>query len=101
MICGALQTLNEEAFEDVVGSERPSPTGGPSGETLIQHQLPSINEGPEFGSPPENEPFSNQLLLQMRLDNYIQNKNNNNSKNGAGDTTILIPGYQSYDDTPL
>lgn len=37
MICGALQTLNEEAFEDVVGSERPSPTGmGPSGELLAQ-----------------------------------------------------------------
>lgn len=36
MICGALQTLNEEAFEDVVASERPSPTGGPSGE-LIAH----------------------------------------------------------------
>lgn len=33
MICGALQTLNEEAFEDVVASERPSPTGGPAGET--------------------------------------------------------------------
>ncbi|XP_046866201.1 kinase D-interacting substrate of 220 kDa isoform X7 [Drosophila willistoni] len=26
MICGALQTLNEEAFEDVASSERPSPT---------------------------------------------------------------------------
>ncbi|XP_065074364.1 kinase D-interacting substrate of 220 kDa-like isoform X8 [Ochlerotatus camptorhynchus] len=26
MICGALQTLNEDAFEDVAGSERPSPT---------------------------------------------------------------------------
>ncbi|XP_055537866.1 kinase D-interacting substrate of 220 kDa isoform X4 [Wyeomyia smithii] len=26
MICGALQTLNEDAFEDVVGSERPSPS---------------------------------------------------------------------------
>lgn len=34
MICGALQTLNEEAFEDVVASERPSPTGGPAGETI-------------------------------------------------------------------
>lgn len=43
MICGALQTLNEEAFEDVVASERPSPTGGPSGETnaqTIQSQQP-------------------------------------------------------------
>lgn len=34
MICGALQTLNEEAFEDVVASERPSPTGGPAGEMI-------------------------------------------------------------------
>lgn len=45
MICGALQTLNEEAFEDVVASERPSPTGGTStGEKIAlenhsQHQL--------------------------------------------------------------
>ncbi|XP_055837815.1 kinase D-interacting substrate of 220 kDa isoform X2 [Episyrphus balteatus] len=30
MICGALQTLNEEAFEDVASSERPSPTGLPT-----------------------------------------------------------------------
>lgn len=35
MICGALQTLNEEAFEDVIGSERPSPTG----ELLAQHDM--------------------------------------------------------------
>lgn len=34
MICGALKTLNEEAFEGVVASERPSPTGGPAGETI-------------------------------------------------------------------
>lgn len=39
MICGALQTLNEEAFEDVLGSERPSPTGGPSGELLAQQDM--------------------------------------------------------------
>ncbi|KAH8413651.1 hypothetical protein KR222_002792, partial [Zaprionus bogoriensis] len=32
MICGALQTLNEEAFEDVASSERPSPSGLPTGE---------------------------------------------------------------------
>lgn len=49
MICGALQTLNEEAFEDVVASERPSPTGGPStGETIAsdntQLQPPMIQQ---------------------------------------------------------
>lgn len=42
MICGALQTLNEEAFEDVLGSERPSPTGGPSGELLAQQDMHSF-----------------------------------------------------------
>lgn len=42
MICGALQTLNEEAFEDVLGSERPSPTNGPSGEPLAQQDMHSI-----------------------------------------------------------
>lgn len=42
MICGALQTLNEEAFEDVLGSERPSPTNGPSGEPLAQQEMNSI-----------------------------------------------------------
>ncbi|XP_067630651.1 kinase D-interacting substrate of 220 kDa B isoform X2 [Eurosta solidaginis] len=31
MICGALQTLNEEAFEDVASSELPSPSGLPTG----------------------------------------------------------------------
>lgn len=46
MICGALQTLNEEAFEDVVCSERPSPSptsGGPPGELVVeQQQLPQL-----------------------------------------------------------
>lgn len=46
MICGALQTLNEEAFEDVISSERPSPTSGlPSGE---QQQLEPIRESAEY-----------------------------------------------------
>ncbi|XP_073848303.1 ankyrin repeat-rich membrane spanning isoform X9 [Musca autumnalis] len=35
MICGALQTLNEDAFEDVASSERPSPSGMPT-DTEIQ-----------------------------------------------------------------
>ncbi|XP_053965954.1 kinase D-interacting substrate of 220 kDa B isoform X2 [Anastrepha ludens] len=34
MICGALQTLNEEAFEDVASSERPSPSGLPTDSEL-------------------------------------------------------------------
>lgn len=64
MICGALQTLNEEAFEDVVCSERPtpSPTGQVSGEMIANNnhniststQLPPhlapIRESVESGS---------------------------------------------------
>lgn len=38
MICGALQTLNEEAFEDCV-ADRASPTGGPSGEPIAHENM--------------------------------------------------------------
>ncbi|KFB51271.1 hypothetical protein ZHAS_00019318 [Anopheles sinensis] len=49
MICGALQTLNEDAFEDVVSSsERPSPTG----EMFSTQYLAPIRESSEIGSPP-------------------------------------------------
>uniref|UniRef100_A0A182MWK2 Uncharacterized protein n=1 Tax=Anopheles culicifacies TaxID=139723 RepID=A0A182MWK2_9DIPT len=48
MICGALQTLNEDAFEDVVSSsERPSPTG-----EMFSQYLAPIRESSEIGSPP-------------------------------------------------
>uniref|UniRef100_A0A182QVK2 KAP NTPase domain-containing protein n=1 Tax=Anopheles farauti TaxID=69004 RepID=A0A182QVK2_9DIPT len=48
MICGALQTLNEDAFEDVVSSsERPSPTG-----EMFSQFLAPIRESSEIGSPP-------------------------------------------------
>lgn len=50
MICGALQTLNEDAYEDVAISERASPSGLPTGEMLAQHLAP-IRESSEFGSP--------------------------------------------------
>ncbi|XP_062556191.1 kinase D-interacting substrate of 220 kDa-like isoform X4 [Armigeres subalbatus] len=59
MICGALQTLNEDAFEDVVGSERPSP----SGEMFSQYLAP-IRESSEIGSPPRlSYNFTNPNLL--------------------------------------
>lgn len=50
MICGALQTLNEEAFEDVAGNDLGS--GGSvvaPGETLSQ-QLAPIREASEFST---------------------------------------------------
>lgn len=42
MICNTLQTLNEEAFEDVVCSERPSPSP-----TLGQQQQPGEMQQPQ------------------------------------------------------
>lgn len=71
MICGALQTLNEEAFEDVVCSERPSPspTGQAPGEMMTNHtninntctQLPPhlapIRESVESGSLGDLDPY--------------------------------------------
>lgn len=43
MICGALQTLNEEAMEDVLQSEPPSHPGEP---------LRTIRESPSLASAP-------------------------------------------------
>ncbi|XP_030381684.1 kinase D-interacting substrate of 220 kDa isoform X3 [Scaptodrosophila lebanonensis] len=77
MICGALQTLNEEAFEDVASSERPSPSGMPTGEMLAaaaQLQLAPIRESSEFGSPSDEQKITN--ILQYNIN---ANNNNNNS----------------------
>lgn len=54
MICGALQTLNEEAFEDVISNDRGGGSGNNStGETLGQ-QLAPIRESFEFNTPSDN-----------------------------------------------
>ncbi|XP_032590955.1 kinase D-interacting substrate of 220 kDa isoform X1 [Drosophila grimshawi] len=95
MICGALQTLNEEAFEDVASSERPSPSGMPT-------DLDLSSAGPLFtptlhssGSPIQQRRDS--ILKQQgsvksekrvsikptpsgsNLANLINNNNNNNN----------------------
>lgn len=75
MICGALQTLNEEAFEDVASSERPSPSGLPTGEMLAaQLQLAPIRESSEFGSPSDEHKINN--ILQYATNNNYNNLNN-------------------------
>ncbi|XP_063892186.1 kinase D-interacting substrate of 220 kDa B isoform X5 [Helicoverpa armigera] len=48
MICGALQTLNEEALEDVLQSEPPS---HPDEESTLQLRLPASQCGTPAGSP--------------------------------------------------
>ncbi|KAM7344632.1 ankyrin repeat-rich membrane spanning isoform 5-T5 [Cochliomyia hominivorax] len=78
MICGALQTLNEDAFEDVASSERPSPSGLPTGEMIAaatQLHLAPIRESSEFGSPSDEQKYNNNILP------YVSNNNNNNNNN--------------------
>ncbi|KAI8128370.1 hypothetical protein CVS40_1791 [Lucilia cuprina] len=84
MICGALQTLNEDAFEDVASSERPSPSGLPTGEMIAaaaQLHLAPIRESSEFGSPSDEQKFNNNLLPYSSNNNNNINNNNNNSNN--------------------
>lgn len=44
LICGALQTLNEDAFEDVANNEHPNPTGEPTFLNLQQCLAPISEE---------------------------------------------------------
>lgn len=96
MICGALQTLNEEAFEDVVCSERPtpSPTGQAPGEmmpnnntnnistsTQLPPHLAPIRESVEFGSFSELDPydhFHSSVDLGYGNNNIQSNYSNSN-----------------------
>lgn len=95
MICGALQTLNEDAFEDVAVSERPSPTG----ELIVQQYLAPISE--ELGSPTHSRscenPFDN-------TSNYLISNNNRFDDSSQNSTVIIMPNFTSppsVDDTRL
>lgn len=68
MICGALQTLNEEAFEDVLGSERPSPTGGPTGKQLVQF----CNTAKQAFIYQQTTTFTSNHLLQLQAGKQSQ-----------------------------
>ena len=57
MICGALQTLNEEAMEDVLQSEPPAqPASAPPGEALrtIRETLPAAAPPPPRAPSPHS-----------------------------------------------
>lgn len=92
MICGALQTLNEDAYEDV--SERPSPTG----ELIVQqYSLAPISE--ELGSPTHSRNCEN--FLDNTPNNLISN-NIRSDDSSQNSTVIFIPNYTpSIDDTHL
>lgn len=100
MICGALSTLNEDAFEDVSSSNpNPSSTNGSTGELILQQNfLAPITE--ELGSPTPSRSYdsffddANQFEI---VNNIIPNINNTNDT-----TVIIIPNYpQNIDDTRL
>lgn len=95
MICGALQTLNEEAFEDVISSERPSPTGGLPGEQ--QQQLEPIRESAEYCcTQSDTDCLHNSFLL------HDQNKFSHCVTNPLPSVIINMPSYgNSIDDTHL
>lgn len=103
MICGALQTLNEEAFEDVVCSERPtpSPTGQVPGEMMINNsstgtQLPPhlapIRESVESGSFGDLDPYDH---FQSSVDLGFGNTQHNYSTSTAN-TNILHQNHNNH-----
>jgi ankyrin repeat-rich membrane spanning protein len=99
MICGALQTLNEDAFEDVAVSERPSPTGEL---TLQQYSLAPISE--ELASPSNSrkcESFLDNASSNHRL-SLTSNSSRVDDNSSQSATVIFIPNYTpSIDDTRL
>lgn len=102
MICGALQTLNEDAFEDVAVSERPSPTGELS---IQQYSLAPISE--ELGSPHSRsvEDFlnntANYVLQSNNADELSQSSNSTMLSQNSNSTIIVIHPSGSVDDTRL
>lgn len=99
MICGALQTLNEDAFEDVAVSERPSPTGEL---TILQYSLAPITE--ELGSPTHSRNCEN---FFDNTSNFLISNNNRTEEFHPNSTVIVIPSAaipnysSSIDDTRL
>lgn len=105
MICGALQTLNEEAFEDVVASERPSPTGGPSTGEMIaldnntQLQPQSIQQSQQPLTPIQETVEHERSLTYSqagtttgrRQSHTISFSNNNNTVNINNNNNIEKP----------
>lgn len=80
MICGALQTLNEEAYEDVASSDLPTgvaitpppPINQASGELHLE----PIRESSEFGSPCDDSRYNN---IINNSNNTINNLNKHQS----------------------
>lgn len=101
MICGALQTLNEDAFEDVANNDRQSPSGELAFISLQQCLAP-ISE--ELSSPIGSRSFDfDNLNLQTNNNNITSSADKLYDPNNPAATVILIPNSKNnnYYDTPL
>lgn len=113
MICGALSTLNEDAFEDVnqnsqTGSGQTN-NNGSTGELILQQQyLAPISESVE--SPTLSRSCDSFFPDDANQFQNVNNNSNNNinstssSRNRLNETTvIIIPNYSTpnIDDTRL
>lgn len=118
MICGALQTLNEEAFEDVASNEIGVSA---TGETLGQ-QLAPIREGSEFslsldsglgthgagrgiggGGSSRTNTDSQEVHITMLLDDPSAEEQFLHPGGNTRDATIIpmSPFSKNFGDTPL
>lgn len=72
MICGALQTLNEEALEDVLQSEPPSHPGEPL-RTIREYPPPSPTSADPAPLDPQPSPPTSDEELEPRRDHVVLN----------------------------
>lgn len=107
MICGALSTLNEDAFEDV-NQNQSVQTNGSTGELILQQQyLAPISESVE--SPTLSRSCDSFFPDDANQFENVNNNNNNDddytnsSRNRHETTVIIMPNYSpsNIDDTRL
>ena len=100
MICGALSTLNEDAFEDV-NQNQSVQTNGSTGELILQQQIlapisesvesPTLSRSCDSFFPDDANQFEN---VNNNNNNDGSNNNddyiNNSSRNRHDETTVII-----------
>lgn len=108
MICGALSTLNEDAFEDV-NQNQSVQTNGSTGELILQQQYlapisesvesPTLSRSCDSFFPDDANQFENVNNNNNNDDDYT----NNSSRNRHETTVIIMPNYSpsNIDDTRL
>lgn len=113
MICGAISTLNEDAFEDVSNQNPISQSNGSTGELILQQQyLAPISESVESPTLSRScESFFPDDANQLQVVNNSLYSNNNNSNSNVSrrfdeTTVIIMPNYSAstsniVDDTRL